>query len=178
VWQPLNKTAACLQHEQRSALHAGGVTKHAQRPASSLALLNVTQTTSTVRAPCRLTAAPCRRSRLTATTIAGRGSCCPPALHHQWHLPRTTPSKWVSRVGGFLKRAQPACVAGLGCSWAGALRVVLAPALTHKHPPSGSVHDPGVMLGAGSYARVYRAKWAGLDVAVKVGLRARGKGKG
>jgi hypothetical protein len=32
-----------------------------------------------------------------------------------------------------------------------------------------SVHCAGVLLGAGSFARVYKGKWSGLDVAVKVG---------
>lgn len=32
-----------------------------------------------------------------------------------------------------------------------------------------SVLCAGVLLGAGSFARVYKGKWSGLDVAVKVG---------
>lgn len=43
-----------------------------------------------------------------------------------------------------------------------------APGIT-QHPMAVDVLCPaGVLLGAGSFARVYRGRWSGLDVAVKV----------
>jgi hypothetical protein len=38
------------------------------------------------------------------------------------------------------------------------------------HSPAVRAAAAGPLLGAGSFARVFKAKWAGLDVAVKVGM--------